>query len=172
MAACWRGFCSRMKTEAMAGQEDVDLWDEILNEAAHVVQRCWRAFKIKLVLGVNGKARKDDVWVGTLKFTVSRSSMVGVGACFANGRNFLIVVVVLIVVVLIVVVVLICVVLIVLLLIFVLLILLFLILLFLILLLLILLLLIFVLLIFVLDRRETKTNSVLMSVPCCGCGVT
>ena len=33
------------------------------------VQRCWRAFKIKLVLGVNGKARKDDVWVGTLKFT-------------------------------------------------------------------------------------------------------
>ena len=26
-----------MKTGAMAGQEDLDLWDEILNEAAHVV---------------------------------------------------------------------------------------------------------------------------------------
>ena len=38
-----------MKTGAMAGQEDLDLWDEILNEAAHVVS-VLPVFRLRMVL--------------------------------------------------------------------------------------------------------------------------
>ena len=64
--AAWRGYMSRINLPE-AGEEDV-LWHEILQESASIIQRAFRAFSIRNMLGV-GHARRDDVWIGVRPFT-------------------------------------------------------------------------------------------------------
>ena len=63
--ACYRSYISRLDGHHL-GEEEL-LWEEILLDAAKCIQRAFRAYTIRSVLGVNN-ARRDDVWIGIRKF--------------------------------------------------------------------------------------------------------
>jgi Ca2+-binding EF-hand superfamily protein len=64
----WRGFQVRLEQwPKIQGQEDVDLWREICVESAQKIQRAFRSYRIRAVMGV-GQKKRDDIWISTGSF--------------------------------------------------------------------------------------------------------
>ena len=59
----WRGYSCRL---TLGGDEE-ELWIEILSDSAKIIQRAFRAYHIRCVMGV-GQARRDDIWIAMRSF--------------------------------------------------------------------------------------------------------